>query len=276
MTTFSPTVRRWRLSRALAQLRGSTDLDGTEVARRLGWSPSKITAIERDQWKRPNPRDVKDLLDVYGVTDQVRRDDLLELARQARMRGWWYEYREVLRSELVEFEAEAVFIRTREVSVVPGLLQTADYARALFEGGQQDRIEQRVAARMRRQEILERVKLCVIIEEAAIRKRIGGSKVMAEQLQHLVDLADRPNIEIRVLPDEAGAHPAMGEAFLLLTFSEDPGLVYLERATESIFQSDPERVAAYEAIYEQLKAVSLPLDESRSRLVEGAARLSER
>ncbi|MGP3914275.1 helix-turn-helix domain-containing protein [Nonomuraea sp. 10N515B] len=275
MTTYSPTVRRRRLSRALSRLREEAGLDGAEVAQRLGWTPSKITTIERDQWRRPNPRDVKDLLDLYGVDDARRRDELLELARQSRARGWWYEYRDVLRSELVQFEVEATAIRTREVSVIPGLMQTASYARALFEGGRQDQIEQRVAARMRRQVILDRVALCAVIDEAAIRKRVGGQEVMAEQLRHLLDLSAMPNIAVRILPDEVGAHPAMGEAFTLLDFAEDPSLLFLETAAESMFRDEPERVAAYVAIYDQLKAVSLSLEESQARLAKLAAALGE-
>lgn len=270
--TFSPTVMRRRLSRALTRLRADAGIDAADVASRLGWSPSKLTTMERDQWKRPNPRDIKDLLDIYGVTDQATRDSLAALARHARARGWWFEYRALLRGDLVEFEAGATTIRNRESAVIPGLLQTADYARAIFEGGMQDRVDDRVAIRMRRQQILADIDLCAVIDEAALRRRVGSPDVMRDQLRHLAEMADRPNVGIRIVGDDAGAHPAMGASFMLLDFAEDPSMVYLEHVTESAVIDDRETVATYEAIYDRLKGVALSAEESRERLKELAAR----
>jgi transcriptional regulator with XRE-family HTH domain len=273
MTIHSPRVMRWRLSRLLTRLREESGLDASEVARRLDWSPSKITSIERDQWRRPSPRDVGDLLDTYRVDDPELREKLLWLARQARARGWWFEYRDVLRSQLVEFEAGATAIRSHEVSIIPGLLQIADYARGVFEAGMQDQVDRRVAARMRRQQILGSVRLTVVIDEAAIRRQVGGRQVMARQLRHLVVVGERPNIEIRVLPDEA-SYPAMGEAFLLLDFGEDdPTLLYMERATEAVFREEVWQVSAYTLIFDRLVAVSMSPEASRIRLAEAAAEL---
>jgi transcriptional regulator with XRE-family HTH domain len=246
-------------------------LDGTDVAHRLGWSASKISWIETDQWRRPNPRDVADLLDVYDVTDRGARERLLELARQARGRGWWAEYRDVLRGPLVEYETEAATIRTYEETVVPGLLQTAEYAQALFIGGGQPDIERRVAARMRRQQILDRVKLCVVVEEAALRKQVGGAEVMRKQLLYLADVSVHPAVAIRVLPLSAGAHPAMGGPFVILDFDQDPSIVYQETVAEVSVVESETTVQAYRRIYDQVKGMALSEEESRELIAALAA-----
>lgn len=271
MTTYSPTVRRHRLSRELARLRLAAKLDGSDVAARLGWSASKISWIETDQWRRPNPRDVADLLTVYEVEDPVVRDRLLGLARQARTRGWWAEYKDILRGPLVEYEAEAVAIRSYEESVVPGLLQTEAYARALFVGAGRDLVERRVAARMRRQQVLDHTRLCVVVEEAALRKQVGGPDTMRSQLQRLLEAVEAGGVRLRVLPLSEGAHPAMGQAFMMIDFAEDPSIVYQETVAEVLINEDPATVAEYTRIYDQAKEAALSVEASRKLMNRLAA-----
>ncbi|MFC5946426.1 Scr1 family TA system antitoxin-like transcriptional regulator, partial [Micromonospora harpali] len=173
---YSPTVRRRRLSNALRQFRETAGLDSKEAARRLGWQPSKVTRIERDEWRRPTINDVMDLLDVYGVTDETRRQAIIALARESRRRGWWEEeFKDILGGALVGLEWEASEIQTFEAMLIPGLLQTADYARAVFKGGrvmERGDIERLTEARLARQRILDREdppSFWAVIDEAALR-----------------------------------------------------------------------------------------------------------
>lgn len=266
--TYSPTVRRRRLSRRLVQLREASGMDGAEVADRLGWSKSKISWIENDGWRRPNPRDVIDLLDIYQVTDPAIRRELAELARQARGKGWWAEYKDVFVGPLVELEMEATAIRTYEESVVPGLLQTPDYASALFRGGRRDKVERRVAARMRRQQILDRIHLRAVIDEAALRRQIASPDVMRTQFKHLALMSERQNVSLKVLTLSVGAHGATGHAFAILDFEDDPSIVYLDTQTGPLLREGAEHVSAYAVIYDHAETLALGVEESRRMFVD--------
>lgn len=267
MTSYSPTVRRRRLSRELRTLRRAAQMDAVEVARRLSWPPSRLSRIENAEWRRPNVRDVRELLDIYGVTDDDRREALFSLARQSLLKGWWADFS--FRGTLPEFESEASIIRTYESLAIPGLLQTPEYAAAFVRAAVTRRssasddaqIERRVAARMARQRILERVELYVVIDEAALHRRVGGSEVMRAQLLHLAEIA-RPNISIRVLPNAVGAHAAMAGPFVLLDFPIDPSVVYLETATDSLLLEQEHEVRAYAEIYDRVQSLALPVGDS--------------
>ncbi len=269
---YSPTVRRKRLSNALRQFRESAGLDSKEVARRLGWQPSKVTRIERDEWRRPTINDVMDLLDVYGVTDENRRQAMITLARESRRRGWWEEeFKDILGGALVGLEWEASEIQTFEALLIPGLLQTADYARAVFKGGrvmERGDIERLTEARLARQRLLDRddpPSLWAVIDEAALRKRVGGAAVMRDQLHHLCRMAERQNIGIQVLQDAAGAHTSMTGGFIILDYQapEDPSIVYVEvGAAGDLFLEKPEDVAHYRKSYGHLRASALSADAS--------------
>lgn len=268
--SYSPTVRRRRLSAALRQFRTQAGMNAEEVARRLEWAPSKVTRIERNEWRLPSVRDVRDLLDVYGVEDQAQRDAILALTRQARQRGWWEEYKDVLGGAMPGFEAEAAAILTYEALLVPGLLQTPAYAAAVFRGGQvvdDDLVGRRVEARLARQQILERddpPKLWAVIDEAALVKHVGGVEVMREQIHHIIALASRPNIAVQVLPNAVGAHAAMENAFRILQFSapEDPTLVHVETITGDLFIEEPDQVSSYTLVYDHVRASALSADAS--------------
>ena len=185
------------------------------------------------------------MLDLYEVTGPVYRDELLEMARRATERGWWQSYGGVVPvalGNLIGLETEAATIRTYEPELVPGLLQTADYARAVIRAGRPgdtvQEIDRRVEVRLERQEVLTRTdppppKVSVVLNEGVLARRVGGPEVMRAQLEHLTRERDRANIIIQILPFSSGAHPAMVGPFTMLTFLDpaDPGVVNVENIT---------------------------------------------
>lgn len=281
--TSSPTVKRRRLSAALRQMRLDAGLDPKEAARRLEWDPTKIHRMERNKWVRPDPRDVKDLLDLYGVTDERQREAMLTLARESRQRGWWADYQDVFRSSLPDFEAGAAIIRTYEGMLVPGLLQTADYTRALMRAGaslDDAAIERRVEARMARQAILDgdgAPQLWAVIDEAALLKMVGGPQVMRAQLGHIIKAGESQNIAVQILPNVAGAHAAMNGGFVILDFASDldPSLVCIETATDSLYLEQAEELHRYTVMYSHVQALALSPEDS-ARFVESMIRQLQR
>lgn len=274
--THSPTIRRRRLALALLQFRRDAGLKADEVAKRLGWQPSKVTRIERNEWRLPNISDVLDLLDTYGITDETTRQAIVTLAREARKRGWWEEqYKDILGGALVGFEWEAAEIHSYEALLIPGLLQTADYAAAIFRGGRvvdEGEIRRLVEARLARQQLLERddpPALWAIIDEAALRKHVGGTAVMRAQLEHLRRMAERPNIGLQVLPDAVGSHASMTGSFMIMDYRDphDPSIVYREVGQPGdLFLEEPEDVASYRRKYEHLHASALSAEASAAYL----------
>ncbi|MEU4836019.1 helix-turn-helix transcriptional regulator [Streptosporangium sp. NPDC023615] len=268
--TGSPTIKRRRLSAELIRLREQAGLTHDEVAKKLEWSRGRLTHMEQNKWVLPDIGNIRLLLDLYDVVDPTVREAIFDLARQSRERGWWAKYKDVFGGSLPGFEAEATQVRTVELVTVPGLLQTAAYATAIFQAGQvldQTAVQRRVEARQARQAILDRgdpPQLWVVIDEAALRKMVGGAKVMAEQLDHLAYMATRPNITVQVLPDSTGAHAAMGSGFVILDFAGnlDPSIVYLETPTDNLFLERPEEVQAYTLIFNRVVAAALTVEES--------------
>lgn len=269
----SPTLRRRRLASLMRRLREDSGLTRDEVARRLEWSPSKMTRIESAQFVRLPARDVRDLLDVYGVEDKIERDAMVQLAREARQRGWWHQYGDVLQESLrtyVGLEAEASSIRTYHAQLVPGLFQTEDYMREVARAGlvkDPAEIERRIAARAERQDKLLNKggpRIWTILDESALCRVVGARQIMRMQLEQLIELSELDNVEIQVLPYLAGAHPAMDGSFVILGFPEptDPDVVYLEQWTSSLFLEKPEEVARYDEMYDHLRASSLATGDS--------------
>jgi transcriptional regulator with XRE-family HTH domain len=267
MPRTSPTLRRRDLSRRLKELREKAGVSVAEAAEALGCSLDKIHWMERGEWNRPRWRDVRDLLDRYGVTDERLRDYLIELAREGAAKDWWHPYRKMLSeaySTYIAFEGEADELLTFELAVIPGLLQTEDYARALNQAGpaelDPDEVEKRVEIRAERQRILQGedpVRLFAVIDEAALRRTVGGPEVMGKQLHHLIDMAHRPNITLQVIPFGAGPHPATGGRFTIISFpGEQPDAVYIETiAGELLIES--EAVKRYERVFRRLNAQAL-------------------
>ena len=211
-------MRRRRLARELARLREERGMTIRQAAGALEWDPSKLSRVEGLQ-RGIIVRDVRRLLDLYQVTGDAGREALFELARQAKQRGWWQAYADVLPSEyadLIGLEAEAAEIRTYQPELIHGLLQTADYARAVIRAGRPGDtaadVGRRVELRMTRQQILDRddpPRLRVIVNEAAVRRVTGGPDVMRAQLAALAAERERSNVTVQVLPFTAGEHPAM-------------------------------------------------------------------
>jgi hypothetical protein len=274
----SPTVRHKRLTAELRRLRSDSGLTRDDVAGRLDWHPTKVTRIETGQWTRLNVRDVRDLLELYGVTDEAQAEALVQLARDARQRGWWHSYGDVLPSEYSHFiglEAEAASVRTYQQILVPGLLQTEDYVTAVVRAFRPQEspsgVERRVAVRRERQRrVLEdhSLELWVILGEGVIRQLVGSPAVTARQLSFLAEASDLPNVTIQVLPFSGGEHGAMVGAFEILGFPEpvDPDVVYLENRASALFLEDPDEVAKYGQVFDHLRAAALSPQASRAML----------
>lgn len=275
--TYSPTIRRKRLSDALRQLRRNRKLTAEEVARNLGWDPSKISRIETGDWKLPRVADIERLCDVYDVTT-AERQALITLARQARERGWWEEFKDVIGPALPGLEAEAVRIRQYQPLLIPGLLQTPDYTRALCRAGMcsDAETERRVEVRRARQRIFDRPfppLLWAVIDEAALRKMVGGRDVMRDQVHHLLQVTTQQNIVIQVLLDAVGAHASMGGPIVLLDYETDPTIAYVENVDLYLEASDA--VAGYTMRYGHVMGSALSVVESREYLHQLLGQLKE-
>jgi transcriptional regulator with XRE-family HTH domain len=276
----NPTLRGRRLAMELQRRREATGMSREEVARQLEWSTSTIFRIETGR-SRPQPGNVRTLLELYGVTGP-ERDGLIQLTRDARQPGWWHSFRDVLPNPYevyIGLEAGAASIRNFEPVVVPGLLQTEDYARAMFRNGprelDRDEVDRRVEVRLARQEILtrdDRLRLWAVIDEAVIRRLVGGSDVMRGQLHHLADAAQRGKTTIQVVPYRAGAHAGTTGPFVILDFEEptDPAVVYVETLAGDIYLEERSDVNRYTLAFDRLVAAALRPDES-VLLIEQAA-----
>jgi transcriptional regulator with XRE-family HTH domain len=225
----SPTVRRRRLAAELRGIRESKGKSGDTVAAALKWSPSKISRYERARTGL-RPREVERLLDYYEITGP-RRALLLGLAEDAAQKGWWEEYSDSLSDDYKQFiglEHEATSMAIWHVDVVTGLLQTEEYARHIIGSYSQvepvapGMIGRLVRVRMRRQQVLSRdgLQLSVVLDESVLKRRIGDDTVMYDQLQRLVQEADRPNLTLQVLPLDA-QHSVFGESFVIFSFGQD-------------------------------------------------------
>jgi len=274
----SPSMRRRRLAAELRQLRNNNDFSIDDVAGTLKWPTSKISRIENRQ-VGISTRDLRKMLDLYQVKDQSYRDGLLEIARRATERGWWQSYTGGVVSSsyanLIGLEAEAATIRTYEPELVPGLLQTADYARAVIRAGRpadtSQEIDRRVEVRLERQEILVRSeppppKVSVVLNEGVLLRRVGSAEIMRAQIEHLMRKRDRGNVVVQILPFSTGAHPAMVGPFKMLTFPDpaDPGVVNVENPTGAHALERPEEIQAYEEIWGAIQAKAISPDDSRA------------
>lgn len=268
---FSPTVRQRRLAAELRRLREENDgRTAEQVAKALGWSKWKLTRLEARQATKPMAATVGQLLDLYGVTGD-ERDHILTLVNEARLRGWWQPYTDALTAEhrdYIGLEAEAWTVRNFESMLIPGLLQTEEYARlvvaGIAPGTPADTITALVAVRMERQKLLTSEHppyLHALIDEAALR-RIPPA-VKAAQLRRLLEAADAPNIQIQVVPFDAGIHPGVGPFVVLSYISAPDGrpadaeVVYVDTRGGELFREDPAEVAQYTDAFEHLVRLSL-------------------
>jgi transcriptional regulator with XRE-family HTH domain len=247
----------------LRRLREARHITRAEAGRAIRASDSKISRMElgRVAFKE---RDVCDLLTLYGVTDEDERALLTSLGRQASRPGWWHKYSDIMPGwfELyVGLEEAASLVRTYEVQFVPGLLQTRDYAREVTLLGYAQvpstEVARRVELRMARQERLTvpgGLRIWAVVDEAVLRRPLGGPKIMREQLQHLLKLAMLPNVTLQVVPFERGGHAAAGGPFTILRFAEPdlPDVVYLEQLSSALYLDDRDDVDGYMAVMDRL------------------------
>jgi len=262
MRAGGPTVKRLVLGRQLHKLRERRGISAEQAADAIRGSHSKNSRMEHGRVGF-KVRDVSDLLTLYGVTDSEERAALLSLAREANTPGWWHAYSDILPAWLepyVGLEAAASFIRTYEIQVVPGLLQTDGYARALIEHGtavSAEEIARRGELRANRQEILRRPdppQLWAVVDEGALRRPVGSRDVIRAQIEYLIEMAGHPAVTLQIMPFGAGAHSAMGGAFTILRFAEPDvnDVVYIEQLTSALYLEKRSEVDSYLEVMEQL------------------------
>ena len=263
-----PTVRRMLVGAQLRRLRTDMGLSREEAAEAIRASEWKIHRLENGQVGFKE-RDLVDLLALYGVTDPDEIDELLTMAREANTPGWWQHYGDVLPQwfrTYVDLESAANLIRTYEGQFIPGLLQTDDYMRAVIHDTHLESSEElgrRVRLRMARQTLLTREhppRLWAVVDEAALRRPVGGREVMRGQVERLLDATKLPNVTLQILPFAAGAHSAMVGAFSILRFAdrELPDVVYLEHLTNAIYLDKRDEVERYLDVMELLCVQSEP------------------
>src|SRR5215472_5230855 len=284
MATPSPTVRRKRLGIELRRLREQAGLTCEEVGRRLECSGTRISRMETGRIT-VRPGDARELLEMYGVSGP-EADALVQLAREARRKGWWHTYGRVLPAwfeAYIGLEAEAVRLRDFQSMVIPGLLQTEDYARSMLRiavnAGTAEDVGRLVAARMERQAILTREHppdMWVVLSESVLRVHVGGPAIMRAQLRQLAGVAERPNIALQVLPLATVAHVHPVSPFTMLEFpnTADPAVVYLEHLTGSLFLENEDEVRRYRVIFDHLRAESLGTGESADLIAQVEADLA--
>jgi transcriptional regulator with XRE-family HTH domain len=273
-----PTALRMMLGSHLRRLRERAGVSRTDAGWAIRGSESKISRLElgRVGFKE---RDVEDLISLYGVTEAQERDRLLQLAREANDPGWWHRYGDVTPDwfdSYLGLEEAAELIRTYEIQFVPGLLQTAEYARAvarLTPGNARadDEVERMVALRTRRQQILDReppLKLWAVIEESVLHRPIGGPEVLRNQLDALQEAVTRPNITLQIIPLASPGHAATGGAFTLLRFPQRdlPDIVYLEHLTSALYLDKQSDVDTYAEALDRLTTTSPPPTQTQSLL----------
>ncbi|MFI8264167.1 helix-turn-helix domain-containing protein [Streptomyces sp. NPDC085665] len=273
----NPTVSRRRLGSELRRLREISGMTTQQVAERLLISQPKISLLENGR-RLVKPRDVRDLCGLYGVQDQRRVDHLMQLARESGQQGWWNSYGDIPYGAYIGLEAEAAAIRLYEPLVVPGLLQTPAYARAVIAGTiphvASEQAAARLQVRLRRQDRLgargNPLRLWAVLDESALRRVVGSHEVMRKQLDHLTHLSAQPHITMQVLPHDVGAHPGVSGQFSLLEFADagDVSVVYLERFTSDLYLEKRSDVRLYSDMYAHLQARALSPDNTRHLINE--------
>jgi transcriptional regulator with XRE-family HTH domain len=263
-----PTVRRRRLGTELRKLREANGYKLEEVAVQLGVAPSTLSRIETGKAPTKSAY-LGQMLEMYGVLDPAQRQVLVDMAREGHRKGWWSAYDDVLPSGFdiyVGLEAETAAIRGYEISVVHGLLQTPEYARAVlretFPRHAHDQVDRLVDLRMERQRRLDDdppLELWAILDEAVIRRSVGGDAVMRAQLAHLLEMADRPGLTLQVLPFSCGAHAGHAGPFSILGFPDrtDSEVVYVESVAGIIYLEKDREVRSRVEAFDRLRAAAL-------------------
>jgi transcriptional regulator with XRE-family HTH domain len=264
-----PTVRRMLVGAQLRRLRTEQGISREQAGEAIRASEWKIHRLENGQVGFKD-RDIVDLLALYGVTDPDEVEELLAMARDANTPGWWHQYGDLLPQwfrAFVDLESAATLIRIYEGQLIPGLLQTEPYMRAVMRGARlpepSEATERRIALRLMRQRLLTRPDaphLWAVVDEAALRRPVGGRQVIRAQLERLIEAAELPNVTLQVLPFGAGAHPAMVGAFSVLRFGDQelPDVVYVEHLTNALYLDRREDVDQYLHVMESICVRSAP------------------
>jgi transcriptional regulator with XRE-family HTH domain len=264
---YGATVAKRRLSRRLLQLRVQSGYTANHVCDMLNWGRGKVGRFEANQWKRPEMSDIRDLLRIYNV-DEGEREQLEELAIQARARPWWRDYSDIFENEFPGFENDASRIRVFMPLVLPGLLQIQDYAEAFMRIGPRPPSWRRkvLDTRLRRQEILSRPgdtapMLTAVITEASLRYQWGSRTDRRDQIEHLIDMGRRPNIDLRIQRFTDGPPPGLMSAINIFDFAEgEPSIAFTETDFAVVEVNDPDQVSRYIQSFE--KAVDGALEPS--------------
>ncbi|GAA1388928.1 helix-turn-helix transcriptional regulator [Kitasatospora putterlickiae] len=269
----NPTVRQRRLARTLKEMRLAADMTIAQSARQLACAESKISRIEAAQ-SGIRLVDLRLLLDLYGVVEQAKRGQLEDLSRDGRLRGWWDRYSDTLSplyADYISLEADASDAYSVETFLIPGLLQTEDYTRAVvraqIEDADVEQVERLTKVRLERRSVLTRespLRLWVVLSESALKHQIGGRAVMREQLDYLVAMADQPNINIQVLPEESDVHAALFGPLVILSFPEstETDVVYVDSLLSTLYIEEPGEVFNYSNLFRRALAEALPRKES--------------
>ena len=283
--TMGPTVRRRRLGSELRRLREDHSIKLEEVAERLGVAASTLSRIETGKAPTKSVY-LTAMLEMYGVTDPAQRQVLVDMAREGHRKGWWSVYDDVLPTGFgiyVGLEAEAAGLRAFEGEAVQGLFQTPDYARAILREVQvrdtDEQVERLVDLRMKRQEVLDRnppLDVWMILDEAVIRRTIGGPEVMRDQLARLVEASKKPNVTLQVLPFSTGSHAGLRGPFSILEFPEraDPDVAYVESVAGIIYLEKEREVRTAAEAFDRLRAAALSPGQSTDLIIEAAKDLS--
>ncbi|WP_304455888.1 helix-turn-helix transcriptional regulator [Nocardiopsis sp. YSL2] len=267
---YSPTVRRRRLSAELRRLREEAALTAQQVGDNLGWSRGRLTNMEQNKWRRPDPVIIRALAQLYKASPEVT-EGLVLLARQSREKGWWTRFGDVFTDAYVGFEAEASGVNTYQSMVVHGLLQTPEYAAASTRIGRSrspETIDRVVQARMERQEILDQddpPKLWCVLDESVLHRPAGDKQVMRDQIARLirhVETAD--HIKIQILPLDVGLHPGVAGSFTILDFANplDPSIAYIETRTDGLYLEEDEEVQVHRSAWDEIRVMALHPDAS--------------
>ncbi|MEV0756482.1 helix-turn-helix transcriptional regulator [Streptosporangium sp. NPDC050280] len=266
------TVRQRRLAREIRSLRDAAGWTTTEAAQHLSWSKSRLNRLETGAAKATE-QDVAEICDVYKVTESVRTA-LVQLVRDSARHGWWTAYSDVFAGSYVGLEDEASLIKEWGVQLVPGLLQTEDYAREIIStglgNGDAEQVYRRVMARMARKTLLGRPNppgLHAVIDEAVLHRPIGGPEVMREQLRALIIAARRPNVTIQVLPFGVGVHAGMDGSFILLEYANPADdVAYVAGTAGDVYVENPEHVTLYKMSFKRICSAALTPDASQAMI----------
>jgi transcriptional regulator with XRE-family HTH domain len=273
-----PTIRRRRLGAELRRLREAAGLSLEQVAQQLECHRATISRLELGR-SALRSRDLRHLLTLYAITDQGHIDAFVTMARTGRQRGWWQQYQDTLPPTYTDFialESEATYLRVFQPLLLPGLLQTENYARAVTRTlpaqMPDEKLDLYVRVRSERRSIIDtgKIRFCGIVSEAALRTPVGGPEAMQEQLRHLLKVIRLANVSLQVLPFRIGEHAGLHGPFVLMSFplEHESDIVYLENLTSSLYLEKLDDVQAYTLVFDSLRSAALSPRDSEAAIIK--------